>query len=305
MLGLSANGIAFVTLVNIFICFLIGHFTRNDILCNKTHDKKSYVLTRFKSRMDRDRKLVKDVALATYSTSNLVKFRYNILGNMTVEYPEVSLLIQRKPFRVDDRLSGCKHIFHTHVSTDQDCSAYVFIQPNIDTASAFYSALNHGSHYHPQYSDFNTFHQIRYNANWRLMRRLYAPKESGRLETAGYFKVVGHAKGRSRLREKMKPFLANLREIENYLFSKLLKHGILNTTFVSSVSSSQHQRTDIGNSTSDSTIETLLAAYKLQSSILSPRHKDKVVLMVVNEGELDLLTNFACSCHKHRLSLRR
>ena len=30
---------------------------------------------------------------------------------------------------------------------------------------------------------------------------------------------------------------------------------------------------------------------------------DDVVLMVMNEGEMDLLVNFACSCHTHNISM--
>jgi hypothetical protein len=113
----------------------------------------------------------------------------------------------------------------------------------------------------------NTYNQLRFNSRWKLRRHLY----SGGLEPAGYFKVTGHGKGRNRLLEKLGPFLTNLRSIEEYVFAKLVVRGILPT---------------------DARLDD------------RRRGRGEVTVMVVNEGEMDLLANLACSLENAGLSFR-
>lgn len=70
---------------------------------------------------------------------------------------------------------------------------------------------------------------------------------------------VGHEKGRSRLIEKMGPFIQHLPLIEAHFADTLRAWG--------------------------------------------KQPGDDIVLMVMNEGEMDLLLNLACSCSLHNINI--
>jgi len=78
----------------------------------------------------------------------------------------------------------------------------------------------------------------------------------------GFFSKVGSEKGRSRLSQKMKQLFKNLPLIESHVQMTLHSHGFL-----------AHER-----------------------------DHNTITVMVVNQGELDLLVNFVCSCVHHNIS---
>lgn len=301
MVSFKVNTVVLATLINFVLWAIIGYYVsdKNGLKCSFGHGKEGFILSFIDSRLRHNSyngTLLKDhFEMTLHPTNTLVKYRDNILGGMNGELYDESILIQPRA-RVKDQnqagLSQCSHLVNPQISISQECFAVVFF----DEPSSSGLALSNTETYSLKnvdfnlYSELNAFNQIRYNANWRLMRRLYAPKESGRMETAGYFKVVGHAKGRLKLRQKMSPLLANLVEIEEYVFEKLWIKGVVNVG--SAYSKGSHVKTEF-------------SAYKHRMSLRSGREKDRVVLMVVNEGEMDLFVNFACSCHQSGLSLRR
>lgn len=115
-----------------------------------------------------------------------------------------------------------------------------------------------------------SFNGLRFNQAWRLRRRLY--NSQGVPEPSGFFKVPGHENGRVRLAEKMGPFLQHLPAIEEYCFKRLKERGILPPEAVPPVRGAPR-----------------------------PRGLGDVVVMVVNEGEMDLLANLACSLERYLL----
>jgi hypothetical protein len=161
----------------------------------------------------------------TIDTDTFTKYKFDNLVQMKYPPEPTVLWNQHHPF-------ACHTYVNPHVSLKQDCFAAVLSQ------SATYS-----------------FNSIRFNKNWKLMRRLNTDND----EPAGFFKKVSHEKGRSRLVEKMGPFVAHLDEVEELFKSILSKWG------------------------------------------KSPG--DDIILMVLNEGEVDMLLNFACSCTAHNISL--
>jgi hypothetical protein len=105
----------------------------------------------------------------------------------------------------------------------------------------------------------NTFHThnlLRYNADFKKKNHDFNPKAP---ETTGYFKNVASRVGRTKLRDKIIPFLQGFESIQNDIRSKLEKKGI--------------------------------------------KAGDDVVLMVANDGEIDLFLNFICSCERHNISV--
>ena len=120
-----------------------------------------------------------------------------------------------------------------------------------------------------------SYNLIRYNSHWHLMRRLYS---TTRLEPSGFFKVPGHANGRKRMVDKMAPFFEHLVDIEGYAWEKLRARGL---------------------------VEGDPGGARTPRGKPKPRGRGEVVVMVVNEGEMDLLVNFACSCERHNISMRK
>lgn len=93
----------------------------------------------------------------------------------------------------------CTKYVNPHVAQKQDCFALVHVQ-GVD-ATPF---------------------SLRYDRKWIALK--------GRLVTeanvpTGYFKKVGHEKGRSRLAEKMGPFIQNLEQVEDIFKAKLKQWG--------------------------------------------------------------------------------
>ena len=116
--------------------------------------------------------------IISYITTNeSQEFRHPLLA--PYEFPDYSLLIN--PYK--DTI--CTTIVHQYSSVVEDgglhdCLIISFVK---DTK--------------------NSYNDIRYNANWKLRRHLYA---TTRLDTAGFFRVSGHGNGRKRMMEKIGQF---------------------------------------------------------------------------------------------------
>ena len=113
--------------------------------------------------------------IISYITTNKSQeFRHPLLA--PYEFPDYSLLIN--PYKD----SICTKIVHQYSSVVEDgglhdCLIISFVK---DTK--------------------NSYNDIRYNANWKLRRHLYA---TTRLDTTGFFRVSGHGNGRKRMMEKI------------------------------------------------------------------------------------------------------
>ena len=111
------------------------------------------------------------------TTNKSQEFRHPLLA--PYEFPDYSLLIN--PYK--DTI--CTTIVHQYSSVVEDgglhdCLIISFVK---DTK--------------------NSYNDIRYNANWKLRRHLYA---TTRLDTSGFFRVSGHGNGRKRMMEKIGQF---------------------------------------------------------------------------------------------------
>lgn len=183
--------------------------------------------------------------LSYYTTQDLLSYREKILGKL--EYPEESLVVN--PYAGTE----CVKTVQAQSSLQED--AYLVT----DCMAVAFVASQH------------SYNSIRFNAHWKLKRRLY----SGGMEPGGFFKVPGHHNGRARLVKKMGPFVEHILQIEDYVWSKLVERGL---------ASGDKDATD--------------------ASGRRARNRGDLVVMVVNEGEMDLLANFACSCERFGVSMK-
>lgn len=185
------------------------------------------------------------IDLSYYNTKYLLKYRDKLLGKL--EYPEESLIVN--PY------AGTECIKTVQAQSSLQEDAYLVTDCMV---VAFVSSQH-------------SYNSIRFNAHWKLRRRLY----SRNMEPGGFFKVPGHHNGRAQLVKKMGPFVEHILQIEDYIWFKLVERGL--------VSGDKDEKDASGHRV---------------------RNRGDLVVMVVNEGEMDLLANFACSCERFGVSMK-
>ena len=230
--------------------------------------------------------------LETVPTHAILDYKARHLAELRL--PEDSLLLNVNK-NEEKTCTGFKQIFASQKGGDESCIAIVHAKDLPYSYNVLRFKGKKNDKYIPPKKNNKNKDQVepalsnQEKEKEKERRFVYTSKPSG------FFNQVPDYKGRDRLRDKMHQLLDNLPSIEQTIRSKLERADLgltpASTAFAASAASSSasaSKNIEEGDSNSNSNINS---------------NKD-VVVMTVNDGEMDLLSNFACSCHHHNVSTR-